>query len=170
MIAKIGRFLGYLRNVVCGEKVPVWLTILLIILGAVGTYFIAPKLNEGFQLQIAKREFLVASMQDFAGTTKSFIDDVARLVNTDEPDAQQRVELVAKAAELNFFAVQLSYIIPDERERLLRFQENVERVQKSIAQSDGVDDNEAIIAELKEVGAQALHIYEALAKEAGFGE
>jgi hypothetical protein len=157
-------------NVICGDKVPVWLTIILIACGAAGSYYVAPKLNENFQLQIAKREFLVQSMGDFAVTTKAFIDGVGKLINIPEPSDQQRVELVSKAAELNFFAVQLSYILPDEQAALLRFQDAVERIQKSIGHIEGKQPNEAIITELKEVGVQSLLIYKALAQKAGLSD
>lgn len=167
---KLNASLAYIWKTLCGEKMPVWLALLLIVAGAMGTYFIAPKLNEGFQLQVAKREFMVESMRDFASATKSFIDGVGQLVNQKTPDEQLKISLVAKAAELNFFAVQLTYVIPEHRNILLEFQKNVGDVQESIALMEPNQTNEQLIDNLKRVGKQSLDIYEALATKAGLGD
>lgn len=164
------KFIKYLWTVISGEKMPVWLALLLIVSGAVGTYLVAPKLNENFQLEVAKREFLVSSMSDFALATKSFIDGVGKLINERSPSNEQRVGLVSKAAELNFFAVQLTYILPDEKGLLLEFQKNVARVQKSVATRQDSSDNDAIIEDLKKVSIQSLAIYQALARKTGLGD
>lgn len=148
---------------------PVWLALLLFILGAFGTYSLAPKLNESFQLQVAKREFMVESMKDFATTTKSFINDVGKLVNEKQPSDELRISLVSKSAELNFFAVQLSYVIPEKSDLLLKFQKSVEGVQKSIGDTRVETNRDVVIEQLKAVSIQSLLIYQALAKKAGLG-
>lgn len=168
-MSALRKFFAYLWATICGEKMPVWLALLLIIAGAIGTYKVAPKLNQGFQLQVAKREFMVDSMKDFASTTKSFIDGVSKLVNERNPTEETRVALIAKAAELNFFAVQLSYVIPEQSDLLLKFQENVVNVQETVAQESTNSLNGEIIAQLKVVSVQSLLIYQALAEKAGLG-
>ncbi len=168
-MTQIQRFLPYLWSTICGEKMPVWLALLLIVLGAFGTYAIAPKLNEGFQIQVAKREFMVDSMKDFATTTKSFIDGVGKLVNENQPSDELKISLVSKAAKLNFFAVQLTFIIPEKKNLLLKFQESVEDVQKSVARVTVDTQRDVIITQLKDVSVQSLLIYQALAKKAGLG-
>lgn len=156
--------------VICGNKIPVWMTLLLIILGAFGSYLVAPKLNEEFQLQVAKREFLVGSMKDFTVATTSFIDGVSKLVNEKSPSDELKISLISKAVELNFFAVQLSYVIPEQQEMLLRFQEDVEQVQNSVALSKGGIQKDELVAQLKGVSVQSLLIYQALAQKAGLGK
>lgn len=160
----------YLWQLIVDDKIPVWLTLLLMILGALGAYWLAPVVNEKFELQVAKREFLVSSMKDFAKDSKSFIDAVGNFVNDPSPDKASRISLVSKAAELNFFAVQLTYVIPEDKLLLLDFQNSINKVQRTVGIKFDDTNQSVILGDLKIMSQNSLLIYKSLAEKAGLGE
>lgn len=161
-------FFSYIGRILVRENIPVWLSLLLMIFGALSAYVIAPVINEKFQIQIAKREFLVSSMVNFADDTKSFIDGVGVFINEDSPTKEARILLLSKAANLNFSAVQLAFVIPEEKKLLLGFQTSLNEIQGIIAVSENRTDKEDIVKSLKILSEQSLNIYKTLAETAGF--
>jgi hypothetical protein len=158
------RLIGFL----CQDRVPIWLMLFLTIGGALGAYWVAPHVNETFQIQAAKREFLVESMTDFSSSTNDFLDKLSKFVNDSDPTREQRVELLSEATALNFYAVQIAYVLPNETKLLADFQNEVLAAQSIIA-NDTIDpEKEELIQRAKNIGQYSLQIYSKLSKKIGF--
>lgn len=161
---KLSRWIGFF----CQDRVPIWLMLVLTIGGAFGAYWVAPQVNETFQIQAAKREFLVRSMTDFSSSTNEFLDKLSKFVNESDPSKEQRVELLSEATALNFYAVQIAYVLPNESELLADFQTEVVDAQSIIASDTNNVDKAELIKSAQNIGRYSLQIYSKLSKKIGF--
>jgi len=161
-----------LRNflsVLVSDTIPVWLSLVLMLCGAVATYYIAPLINEQFEMQTARREFLVKNLEEFSGNAKTLIDVVSKAVN--EKSQFKFDSLVADAnpsiSKLQFSATQLMYIVPDNHENILEFQKTLDALQDKLVRHQAGSDSAPIMADAKNLMKQSLLIYDALLKKTG---
>ncbi|TXN07508.1 hypothetical protein FV222_02265 [Methylobacterium sp. WL103] len=167
----VSRFFRAAWKLLVGENIPVWLSLILMALGAYATYQLAPSINEKFQIQAAKREFLVDNMKSFADSTKDLIDVISKAIN--EKDQQKYNQQIADAnrliAKLQFSSVQLMYVIPEYSNSVVSFQKSVEDLQNRITLYRPQEYTGDILQELKLTSKKSLEIYSILMKKAGIG-
>ena len=154
------------------DTIPIWLSLLLMILGAGATYVLAPKINAEFEIQAARREFLVKNLENFSGDTKELIDVVAMSVNEGSQVKYRSLvaEINPSIAKLQFSGTQLLYIVPDHSAEILSFQKTLSLLQDNLLSFRVGSDPAAILETSKLLMRQSLIIYEALLTKAGFGE
>ncbi len=156
-------------DLLVSDTIPVWLTVLLMFFGAVATYYVAPIINEKFEMQAARREFLVKNLEDFSGNAKTLIDVVSKAVN--EKSQFKFDALVADAnpsiSKLQFSATQLIYIVPDSHSNILEFQRTLDALQDKLVKHKTDSDASPIMVDAKNLMKQSLLIYDALLKKAG---
>lgn len=108
------RFLRYLAVVCTQEKLPVWATVLGIILGALSTYFIIPKINENLERQKIRSEFVIRNLDDLNSRTRTLVSDVSELhgnvLRGGNVDASAVQKVSSKIAEMQWKAIELAVI------------------------------------------------------------
>lgn len=163
------KFKSYICEVLFGHNIPVWMTLFLVIAGAVATYFIAPSINQKFELQRARREFLVGNLNSLAGDTKHLLDEVSAVITTDsDTELQRKIELLNPLiAKLQFSAVQLVQVVPESAEDIVEFQRDLQRLQTFMTSYKLKSNNSDMLSITKSIGANSLHIYGILLKKAG---
>ncbi|MBX4858497.1 hypothetical protein HJA86_00620 [Rhizobium bangladeshense] len=172
MIYRLKRLLTHVCAVMLKDSIPVWLSLILMVLGAGATYWLAPKINAQFEIQAARREFLVKNLESFSNDTKNLIDLIAKGVN--EGNQFKYSVLVSdinpSIAKLQFSATQLLYIVPDHSAEVVSFQKTLDQLQDSLLSFRAGNDPTAILETSKKLLKQSLLIYEAMLAKAGFGE
>ncbi len=140
--------------------------------GAIATYWLAPKINAQFEVQAARREYLVKNLESFSGDTKGLIDVVASAVN--EKSRPKYGELIAtinpSVAKLQFSGTQLLYVIPEQSANIVAFQKTLSELQNEILAFQPGNDAKSILDTSKSLLTQSLGIYEALLAKAGLGD
>lgn len=140
--------------------------------GAVATYWLAPEINAQFEVQAARREYLVKNLESFSGDTKSLIDAVANTVN--EKSSFRYGELVAtvnpSVAKLQFSGTQLLYVVPEQSAKIVSFQKTLSKLQTEMLAFAPGNDPKSIMDTSKSLLTQSLEIYEALLAKAGLGD
>lgn len=171
-ICSLRRLLTYIGDVLVKDTIPVWLSLLLMVAGAVATYWLAPKINAQFEVQAARREYLVKSLESFSGDTKSLIEVVAKSIN--EKSRFKYDELVAamnpNIAKLQFSGTQLLYVVPEQSANIVSFQETLSKLQNEVLAFEPGADPGPILDTSKLLLSQSLRIYEALLARAGLGD
>lgn len=166
------RFFTYIGNVFIKDVIPVWLSLFLMILGAFATYWLAPKINAQFEIQAARREFLVKNLESFSGDTKNLIDTISKSVN--ERSRVRYDDLVSTInpgiAKLQFSGTQLLYIVPEQSAGIVSFQKTLSELQGQMLAFEPGSDPKPILELSKSLLTQALGIYEALLSKAGLGD
>lgn len=154
------------------DTIPVWLSLALMVLGALATYLLAPMINAQFEIQAARREFLVKNLENFSNDTKSLIDVVAKSVNeTSQVRYNSMVsEINPSIAKLQFSATQLLYIVPEHSPAIVDFQKTLDSLQDSILSFRVGSQPQEILSNSKDLMVGSLVIYEALLQKAGFGD
>jgi hypothetical protein len=56
-----------------GQGIPTWMTVLVMMLGAVGTYYLSPRLNQTFEAQKLRTEFVIKSLNDINDQTRALL-------------------------------------------------------------------------------------------------
>lgn len=172
MLAKIKRAVSHIFGVLVSDSIPVWLSLILMFLGAIATYYVAPLINEQFEIQGARREFLVKNLEDFSSNTKNLLDVVSQGVN--QGSQFKYDEVIAGAnpsiSKLQFSATQLVYIVPENHQQIIEFQKNLDELQNELLSHKAGTDTETILKLSKELMRKSLVIYDALLKKAGFSK
>lgn len=172
MWSKIKQTFGHIFEVLVSDSIPVWLSLVLMLLGAVATYYIAPLINEQFEIQAARREFLVKNLEDFSSNTKDLIDVISKSVN--ENSQFKYDDLVSDAnpsiAKLQFSATQLVYIVPENHKQIIEFQKTLDTLQNALLSHKAGTSSEGVLETSKQLMRQSLVIYDALLKKAGFSK
>lgn len=164
------RFLRKICEVLLADSIPVWLSLFLMIIGAIATYYVAPLINEQFEIQGARREFLIKNLEEFSANTKNLIDVVSKGVN--EKSQFKYDALVAEAnpsiAKLQFSATQLLYIVPENHTEIVEFQRSLVAMQDELLSHQVGEGGENILTISKQLMRQSLVIYDSLLRKAGF--
>lgn len=166
------RFLCLVRNILIRDTIPVWLSLILMILGAAATYWLAPKINAEFELQSARREFLVKNLENFSNDTKGLIDVISKSVNESDQLKYNLVitEINPSIAKLQFAATQLLYIVPENSSEIVSFQKTLDGLQDRLLEFKIGENANEILSDSKSLMKQSLQIYEALLAKAGLGK
>lgn len=172
MLGGIKRFFSYVGDVLIRDSIPVWLSLMLMVLGAGATYWLAPKINAQFEVQAARREFLVKNLENFSGDTKSLIDVVSKSVNESSQFKYNALvaDLNPSIAKLQFAATQLLYIVPEHSNEIVAFQRTLDQMQDSLLAFKAGSNPAAVLNASKSLMKQSLQIYEVLLAKAGFGD
>src|SRR4051794_14678980 len=121
MWVKFKGWVSHIFGVLVSDSIPVWLSLTLMVLGALTTYWIAPLINQKFEIQAARREFLIKNLEEFSSSTKNLIDVVSKSVN--EKSQFKYDVIVSEAnpsiAKLQFSATQLVYIVPENHDQII---------------------------------------------------
>jgi hypothetical protein len=140
--------------------------------GALSAYLIAPLINQKFEIQAARREFLVKNLEEFSVDTKSLIDVVYKSVN--ETDQQKYNGLVSDlsptVSKLQFSATQLLYVVPEDAQTITVFQKSLDDMQDSLIAHKVGSDTSPVLTQAKMLMRQSMNIYELLLSKAGLGK
>ncbi len=166
------RLTCYFWSVLIKDSIPVWLSLCLMVVGAFATYYIAPLINQQFQIQEARREFLVKNLGEFSSDTKSLIDVVYKAINeTDQQKFDTQISGISPTvSKLQFSATQLLYVVPDDAQAITLFQKNLDEMQDSLISHKVGSDPSLVLAQAKILMRQSLNIYEILLAKAGLGK
>lgn len=172
MMNPLRRLLSHVSGVLLKDSIPVWLSLILMILGAGATYWLAPKINAQFEIQAARREFLVKNLENFSDDTKNLIDAISKGVNETSQFKYNSLlsEINPKIAKLQFSGTQLLYIVPEYSSEILTYQKTLDQLQDIIISFQVGNDTTKILENSKSLMKQSLQIYEALLSKAGLGD
>lgn len=90
-----------------GDRTPMWFTLIVLLAGAAGTYFLAPQVNAQFEAQKLRTDFVVRNYNDLRVKMEDFqglYSVVAQKLVTGEPvqgDVLRLQELVARVGAQN---------------------------------------------------------------------
>ena len=163
------RFFSYVASVLVKDNVPVWMTLAIFIAGAFATYLIAPLINEKFEIQAARREFLVHSLNSFSAETKNVIDAVFESLDAPNQILYDKSvhNLSPSISKLQFSSTQLLYVVPDQGEMIVAFQRSLDELQDELIRHRVGSDAAPIVTKSKELTKRSLAIYESLLRKTG---
>lgn len=172
MMRGIKRLFCHIGNILIRDTIPVWLSLMLMFLGASATYWLAPKINAQFELQSARREFLVKNLENFSNDAKGLIDVISKGVNETNQVKYNSIisEINPSIAKLQFAATQLLYIVPENSAKIVAFQVTLDEMQDNLLSFKAGGDPTNILNGSKSLMKQSLQIYEALLTKAGLGD
>lgn len=106
-----------------GEKLPVWATLVGIIVGSVVTaassFWIIPKLNESLEQQKIRTEFIIRNLEDINSRTRGLVIDVAEIhsstLKTNTVDGAVVQRALSKIAEMQWKAIELAVIFEGKK-------------------------------------------------------
>lgn len=160
------RFICHLRDVICGEKIPVWLTLLLMLIGAGATYFIAPRINHAFEMQAVKREFVLKNLDGLNTNTQFLLKMIPSFL--DQVEDSKRAEILEIITAMQFDSVRLNYTIPNRIDSILNYQKSLEKLNILIDKYKSNGGNrEEVMNSLKSVSYLALQLYRGILSDTG---
>lgn len=134
------KFWGFLAN----EHMPIWLTLLLFLATGTGTYFIAPLINENFEMQKIRSAYVVKSIDSINSDSQDILQAVSIAIHstadgkpisasTIEEARKKFVSLQWKTRELDIIFSEGRYGDDDIRSHpsVSRFSEAVERIREA---------------------------------------
>lgn len=112
------RPLSYFCQVCLGDKLPVWATLLGIVIGAVvtatSTFWIVPRLNESLERQKIRTEFIIRNLDDINARTRALVSEISELhltvLQNNVVDPLMIKRILPKITEMQWKAIELGII------------------------------------------------------------
>jgi len=119
------------KKVLAAQGIPVWLTLMIMISGAVGTYYLAPRVNQIFEAQKLRTEFLIKAVDEINEQTRTLLANISlaeKRIDLNSPDASVPIDKITESVmRLTWNAIFISNILDDdggETDKLITDYEN----------------------------------------------
>jgi hypothetical protein len=169
----IKEFRSYIWKICLGDKLPVWATLLGIIVGAaattVGTFMIVPSLNESLEKQKIRSDFIIKNLDDLNARTRSLVSDVSDLhynvLHTNQVDSAAIQKTLTKIAEMQWKAVELAIIFESTKGAIVvqEYQKSLDDVRSNLVNLKSNDDLGASQAAIENFSFRTLNVIRELA-------
>ena len=83
-------FAKYLWRIIRQESMPVWLTLVLIIVGAILTNYYVPKLNQDFEKEKIRSAYILNNLNDLNKETTNILNNIRKLNNNLENKKEKK--------------------------------------------------------------------------------
>lgn len=139
MMRSAMRLVRYLADVCVQDKLPVWATVLGILIGALGTYFVIPKINEDLERQKIRSDFVIRNLDDLNSRTRTLVSDVSELhfnvLRNGNVDSAAVQKISSKIAEMQWKAIELAVIFEGTQgmASVHRYQASLEDVRAALS-------------------------------------
>jgi hypothetical protein len=139
--------------------VPFWMTVLMFLAGAVGTYYLAPRVNAYFEAQKLRTEFVIANLSELRSETKSLIAALAlfnlHLQNRENVSALHD-EALAVISRLQGQAISLYFMLSDEKSQKVMVEFQLGLIDLMAALKSALDKNAEKDTATEIVAAESL--------------
>lgn len=120
---------------------PIWVTLALFIGGAVGTYFIAPRINQEFEKQKMTSAFITSNLESMNSLTRNFLSDLSVYNNKlldDNFSKDLQTKLLSKTTELQWRIIEFEIIFEDEASKkiILEYKMALDRIRTAVEKKD----------------------------------
>lgn len=173
----IKRFAFYIRDVCLGEKLPVWATLLGIVIGGVvtaaSTFWIVPRLNESLERQKIRTEFIIRNLDDLNARTRSLVVDISEIhsatLRTNGVDETAVQKIIGKIAEMQWKAIELAIIFDDAQggRAIKDYQQSLDGVRLAVLGIRSKADLAASQEAIKRFSSSTLRVVAELARLGG---
>jgi hypothetical protein len=170
MSKRLRQFFGSVWVLLTKEHLPVWLTLALTISGATMAYLVAPVLNQKFEIQTARREFVVESLNEFGTNSKQIIDKVHEIIRSEKGDLNKQLafDLDSQIAQIQYQAVELTYVLPEKAEQVVGYQRSLATLKAAVGVYYANKDTDQLVSALKDTSEKSLNLYAGLLETVGF--
>lgn len=169
---KLKNFLHCALKHLCRDGVPVWLTLLIFALTALGTYFLAPIINQKFELQKIQTEYIANNLNELNKSTYKVIADVDSYTNlllteSKSPETKKlERDIRNEITQLHWRSIELKIIFNKNKNADLAIEEyqiSLNRISNAIAGSN----REEIYDATQRFAKSSAKIIDMLADKAG---
>ncbi|MGY3617738.1 hypothetical protein [Bradyrhizobium sp. USDA 10063] len=167
------RVLDHTVAFLLAEKLPVWATILGIILGAIGTYYIVPGINQSLEKQKIRSEFVIRNLDDLNARTRSLVSDVSDIqygvLRTSYVDSAAIQKVLSKIAEMQWKAIELAVIFEGTQgaRSVQQYQEALDHVRAALVGLKSKEDLKISQAAIEQFSERTLNVLRELAAVGG---
>lgn len=116
---KVQGWLDTMRSVLLEKQMPVWLTLLILVSGAAGTYLLLPRVNQEFEQQRIRTEFVISKLEALNQKTNELISNITVLNNRvlrQSPVSEEMKDGIGRnIVELQWKAIELSVMFNSEK-------------------------------------------------------
>lgn len=111
-----GRLVRSARSVLGGTGTPVWFTLLALVAGSTGTYYLSPRINATLEAQRIRTQFVITNIADLKQAAAALLKSIALLnqhmINGDDVTADVDAVL-ASMAELQAIMLATQFMVTD---------------------------------------------------------
>ncbi|WP_156635562.1 hypothetical protein [Methylobacterium sp. Leaf123] len=163
----------YLKNLLLESNVPLWVTIVGILGGAVGAYVITPLLNQKLENQKIKTEYVIRSLDSINSKTQEMLSEISivnrRIYNKNQNIEENIDKATRLVAELQWKAIEISAVLDDEKSLsiLVDFQEKLDAVRSKIELINSPDSALKALAEIRSFIPASLRLVNRIASLSG---
>lgn len=166
----------YIVDFCLADKLPVWATLLGIVIGAVVTaassFWIVPKINESLERQKIRTEFVIRNLDDLNARTRALVVDISELhssiLSTGNINASAIQKPMSKIAEMQWKAIELAIIFEQKNGRIIKdYQKSLEDVRVALSGIKSKDQLPASQEAVEKLSASTLSVIRELASLGG---
>lgn len=167
------RFLKYCKEILMGKELPVWVTLLGIFAGVVGTYYIIPVINQELEKQKIKTEFVIRNIDDLNSKTRSLLVGVGELhrqmLASGLVDRSKIEGYVSTITELQWKGIELAIIFEGTASMKVveHYQESLDRLRIALLNLQDKTGLQASIAAASDFSRATVDVIKALARLSG---
>lgn len=165
----IWRGVKFLWRGLWNAHVPLIWNIAVVLLAAVGTYFLSPALTEKFERQKIRSGYISSNLEDMNVLVSDFYVAVMKATSaTGSQRAAEFQKVDELAARLSWKSIEIGAVLQNDDDRALmaRFTRNLQAVQRSAVKTDTEDGQKAFRANLKAFSITSVLVIQGVAQRA----
>lgn len=173
MIYNLRRF----GEILCGHHMPVWMTLLVGIVGAligiVGSYWIIPDINRQLKIDEIRSQYLLETIKGLNNDTRALLSEITKynhsILDGKAVDVERRRLIVSLITELQWRVVDLDVIFTTDKAKqvLQSYRDSLSELRHSIENPSGQFYVEKIITASEEFAIDSYRVLSALYALAG---
>jgi len=167
------RFLVYCKDILMGKDLPVWVTLLGIIGGVAGTYFVIPAINQQLEKQKIKTEFVIRNIDDLNSKTRSLLTGIGELhrqtLSSGLVDRAKIEGYVSTITELQWKGIELAIIFDGTNSMIVveRYQESLDKLRTALLNLQDKTGLQASMSAAENFSRATVDVIKALASLSG---
>ncbi len=154
----------------CAEKMPLWVTFMLFIMTAVGTYLLAPVINQEFERQKIRSAYVVENLNNLNLISRTLISDISiynnNLIDTGKRDNDTKQKINSQITELQWRALELDIIFDDScsYKIIQKYKASLDRVRQDLEDVQNPKDVKSINYSVRSYAQVSMKVIELLAE------
>lgn len=164
----------YLLGILCGYSVPVWMTLIAVLVGVLVANWWLPSLNAKFENERIRSEYLLSNLRNLNSDVGQLVKEIGslnRLILSESSSIEigdQREQVLRHIADLQWRTIEFDIVIRGKQKGdfIRSFSDSLDGLRVSVERASGADDVSSVLCTLGTFLPASHRLLARLAEEA----
>lgn len=166
----------YLWSILTQSQMPVWLTLVAGILGFLVTYWLVPELNQKFEQQRIRTEFVISKLDALNVRTNNLVGLIAvlnnRVINGDPNTPDLNEDLFRSVSELHWTALDLGVVFRSATaaQYIQEYQRSLDALRKALEDDRSLDNSLEVLERSGEFVRSSIRLMDYISRDVALND